>query len=78
MRATAGTSALSSSHATLVITNLFYLALRNSGFGVIIATVYVSVLVFGAGFLGLLGLRETYHRGMNFVEDNAPKTITNS
>lgn len=69
MRATATTSALSTGRATLVITNLLFLVLHNSGLSLLAATGCVSAFAFTLGFVSLLGLRETYHQGMDFLEE---------
>lgn len=71
MRATAGTSALSTGRSTLVITNSIFLAFRASGFDLIPAATWVGVIVFTIGFLCLLGLRETYHQPMDFIEEKS-------
>ncbi len=69
MRATAGTSAISIGRTTLVITNSIFLAFKGSGFDIIHAGAYTGAIVFAVGFVSLLGLRETYHQGMDFLEE---------
>lgn len=69
MRATLGTSAISTGRATLVITNSVFLAFRAAGFDLISSAAWVGVIVFAVGFACLLGLRETYHRDMDFIEE---------
>jgi MFS family permease len=68
VRATMATSALSSTRTTLVLSNLLYLAIHGTGLGVIASIGWVSACVFLLGFAGLMGLRETFHQGMDFVE----------
>ena len=69
MRATAGTSALSTGRATLAVTGSLFLMLHNSGLNLLTAVAYVSVFAFGLGLICLLGLRETYHQSMDFLEE---------
>jgi len=69
MRATAGTSAISIGRSTLVITNSVFLAFKASGIDILHAAGYTGAIVFTVGFVSLLGLRETYHQGMDFLEE---------
>jgi putative MFS transporter len=69
MRATMATSAFSTGRATLIVVNLVYLALHSAGLSVLTSVTYIVTLAFGLGFLSLLGLRETYHQGMDFLEE---------
>lgn len=69
MRATAGTSAISIGRTTLVISNSIFLAFKASGFDILSAASWTGALVFLIGFACLTGLRETYHQGMDFLEE---------
>jgi MFS family permease len=71
MRATAGTSAISIGRATLVITNSLFLAFKSCGFDIVPAAAFTGAIVFAIGFACLFGLRETYHQGMDFLEEAA-------
>ena len=77
MRATMATSAFSTGRATLIIINLVYLAsLHGAGLSVLTSAAYVAAMTFGLGFLSLFGLRETYHQGMDFVEEKVAKPLS--
>lgn len=69
MRSTLGVSAISAGRTTLVITNSVFLALRGAGLDITTAAAWVGALVFSVGFLCLFGLRETYHHGIDFLEE---------
>ncbi|MFY9287872.1 MAG: MFS transporter [Alphaproteobacteria bacterium] len=69
MRATGGTSSLSIGRSTLVITTSVFLAFRGAGYDVLSSAALVGGIVFAIGFICLLGLRETYHQGMDFLEE---------
>ncbi|MDR3424797.1 MAG: MFS transporter [Alphaproteobacteria bacterium] len=69
MRATAGTSALSTGRATLVVTTTVFLAFRSAGLDIIPAAFWVAAIVFAVGFVCLAGLRETYGRSIDFIEE---------
>ncbi|MDX2027985.1 MAG: MFS transporter [Alphaproteobacteria bacterium] len=69
MRATGGTSALSIGRSTLVITNSVFLALRASGVDILSAAAWTGAGAYIIGFICLLGLRETYHQSMDFLEE---------
>jgi MFS transporter, putative metabolite:H+ symporter len=68
MRATAGTSALSVGRATLVLSNVGFLAFRSAGLDIIGAAAAVGGIAFTIGFICLCGLRESYHQDMDFIE----------
>jgi hypothetical protein len=70
MRATAGTSSISIGRTTLIISNFIFLAFKSAGFDIVHAGAFTSAIVFAIGFLCLLGLRETYYQGMDFLEEN--------
>ena len=68
MRATAGTSALATGRATLIITNSLFLFLRGNGLDLVAAAGWTAAFVFSIGFFSLFGLRETYGKSIDFLE----------